>query len=162
MDSDKSDGWINYSVAAGASFAYFLALPSFTVVDKNLIIISSYLFGLSLIWNTLLSVGLRKDKKLNTIIYEGLGRVGYQLFFFVPLLVFGLAIVCYIWSISDSIALFMLSGLFIFFGILNFSTVRADTHKKEDFFISEKSSVLPSFVSFFIALLLGAWAVQNI
>jgi len=38
MASEKKDDWVHYSVAAGASFAYSLALPSFANVDKILLI----------------------------------------------------------------------------------------------------------------------------
>tara|TARA_B100001059_G_C17495453_1_gene408445 strand:- start:52 stop:546 length:495 start_codon:yes stop_codon:yes gene_type:complete len=158
----NDENWINYSIAAGASFAYFLALPSFSHVDKGLMGISIYLFGLSLIWNTLLTVGLKNDKKLNAFIFKGLGETGHYVFFLIPLLTFGMAMLCYIWSISGSIVLFILGGLFAFGGILKLSAVKGENNMMEGFYFSKKSSMFSCVVLFSIALLLSILALVNI
>ena len=152
MASEKKDDWVHYSVAAGASFAYFLALPSFANVDKNFINISTYLFGLSLIWNSLLSVGLRKDKNLNRMIFSGLGEVGHLLYFSLPLLIFGLAILCFIWSISGSVVLFIISGIFTFIGVSQLSLYRQD--KSQTVFTYRRASKTSYIGPFLIASIL--------
>tara|TARA_B110000503_G_C7049307_1_gene371611 strand:- start:437 stop:931 length:495 start_codon:yes stop_codon:yes gene_type:complete len=158
----NDENWINYSIAAGASFAYFLALPSFSNVDKGLMGISTYLFGLSLIWNTLLTVGLKKDQKLNAFIFKGLGETGHYVFLLTPLLTFGMAMLCYIWSISGSIVLFILGGLCAFGGVLKLSAVKGEKNMTEDFYFSKESSMLSCVVLFSIAFLLSILALVNI
>ena len=122
----KKEIWFNYSVAAGASFAYFLMLPSLgsAKLDRILLLVASNLFGISLILNTMFTMVLRKSNQFSTLAHKNLSTRMYKAIFIAPLLLFAVAVVLFFASISASLALISSSSAFIFLSLYKYLEIK--------------------------------------
>ncbi|MEN8637929.1 MULTISPECIES: hypothetical protein [Pseudoalteromonas] len=122
----KKEIWFNYSVAAGASFAYFLMLPSLgsAKLDRILLLVASNLFGISLILNTMFTMALRKSNQFSTLAHKNLSTRMYKAIFIAPLLLFAVAVVLFFASISASLALISSSSAFIFLSLYKYLEIK--------------------------------------
>ena len=149
----KKEIWFNYSVAAGASFAYFLILPSLgsAKLDRVLLLVASNLFGISLILNTLFTMVLRKSNQFSTLAHRNLSARMYKAIFIAPLLLFAVAIIVFLASISASLALISSSSAFIFLSLYKYLEIK-NKSEIDLFFKTNDKAVLKVLIFISVAL----------